>query len=106
MSYFDPQKMAVYRLAREHNRTIHALLKGAHTKGFSDLVSQLRRAATSIAANLLEAFGDYRAGVRLHYLQIAKASTWECWAHCDSMVDYELVKDPAVERFASSKPKA
>jgi hypothetical protein len=38
MARFDPEKMAVYRLARQHSRAVHALLEGADTRGFADLV--------------------------------------------------------------------
>jgi four helix bundle protein len=91
MARFDPEKMAVYRLARQHNRAVHALITTADTRGFADLVAQLRRSCTSIPANVLEAAGEWRSGKRLHYFMIAKGSTWESWAHTDSMVDFGLV---------------
>jgi four helix bundle protein len=97
MARFVPEKMAVYRLAREHNRAIRALLMSAETRGFADLVIQLRRSASSIPANLLEAAGEWRQGKRLNYLMIAKGSTWECWAHTDSMVDFGLVPESAIK---------
>jgi hypothetical protein len=63
MARFDPEKMAVYRLARQHNRAVHALLEAADTRGFADLVSQLRSSAISIPANLLEAAGEWRSAI-------------------------------------------
>ena len=96
MAQFDPEKMAVYRLARQHNRAVHALLETANTRGFAELVGQLRSSSISIPANLLEAAGEWRPGKRLHYLMIAKGSTWESWAHIDSMVDFGLVRKSAI----------
>lgn len=96
MARFDPEKMALYRMARRHTRAVHALIKDANTRGHADLVNQLRRAAASIPANVLEAAGEWRPGKRLNYLMIAKGSTWECWAHTDSMVDCRLVSDDAI----------
>jgi four helix bundle protein len=96
MARFDPEKMAVYRLARQHSRAVRALLRMADTRGFADLVGQLRSSSTSIPANLLEAAGEWRPGKRLHYLMIAKGSTWESWAHTDSMVDFGLVRESAI----------
>ncbi|MGQ0561777.1 MAG: four helix bundle protein [Gemmatimonadota bacterium] len=93
---FDPDKLAVYRLARRHSRAVHALIKVANTRGFSDLVNQLRRSTASIPANLLEAFGEWRPGKRLHYLMIAKGSAWESWAHVDTMIDFELIPEAAI----------
>jgi four helix bundle protein len=66
--------------------------QGANTRGFGDLVSQLRDSTASMPANILEAGGEWRPGKRLHYLMIAKGSTWESWAHVDTMVDFEIVK--------------
>jgi four helix bundle protein len=84
--------MAVYRLAREHSRAVCSLIHRAKVRGYADLVSQLRRSAASIPANILEATGEWRQRKRLHYLMIAKGSTWECWAHSDSMVDFDLAR--------------
>lgn len=76
MAYFDPEKMAV--------------------RGFVDLVDQIRRSATSITANVLEAGGEWRPGKRAHYFMIAKGSAWETWAHTDSFVDVGLIPEPEV----------
>jgi four helix bundle protein len=96
MAQFDPEKMAVYRLAREHNRAVRTMLRGARTTGFSDLVNQLYRSAASIPANVLEAMGEWRPGKRLNYLMIAKGSTWESWAHTDTLVDFGIVPASAI----------
>src|SRR5688572_9311887 len=96
MGLFEPDRLAVYRLAREHNRAVHRLLKCVKVRGFSDLISQLRRSCASIPANVLESTGEWRPGKRLHYLMIAKGSTWESWAHVDTLVDFELVPEAAI----------
>ena len=96
MARFDPEKMAVYRLARVHSRAVDALIKAANTRGFADLIGQLRRSTASIPANILESAGEWRTGKRVHYLMIAKGSTWESWAHTDSMVDFGLVPKAAI----------
>jgi four helix bundle protein len=96
MGRFDPERMAVYRLARQHSRAVHALLETADRHGFSDLVNQLRRSTASIPANVLESAGEWRTRKRLHYLMIAKGSTWESWAHTDSLVDFGVVRKTAI----------
>ncbi|HSH45862.1 MAG TPA: four helix bundle protein [Longimicrobiales bacterium] len=96
MAYFDPEKMAVYRLARRHTRAVHTLIAGADTRGFADLVNQLRRAAASVTANVLEAGGEWRPRRQAHYFMIAKGSIWECWAHIDTFVDFELLEREAI----------
>jgi four helix bundle protein len=96
MAHFDPNKMAVYRLARQHSREVHRLIQNARTRGHADLVGQLRGSTASIPANVLEASGEWRPGKRLNYLMIAKGSTWESWAHVDTMVDFELIREVAI----------
>jgi four helix bundle protein len=90
---FDPEKMAAYRVARQHSRAIRGLLERADLRGYGDLAVQLRRSTASIPANLLEATGEWRDGKRLNYLMIAKGSTWESWAHTDTLVDFGLVEE-------------
>jgi four helix bundle protein len=96
MATFDPERMAVYRLARQHTRAVRVLLGKADLRGFSDLANQLRESTVSIPANILEAAGEWRPKKRMHYLMIAKGSTWESWAHTDSMVDFQLVSEAAI----------
>ena len=94
---FDAEKMAVYRLAREHTRAVHALLEAADTRGHSGLVRQLRESTASVPANILEAKGEWRPGKQAHYLMIAKGSIMESWAHTDSVVDFGLIEETAAE---------
>lgn len=96
VALFDPEKVALYRLARRHTRAVHRLIRHAQTRGHADLIDHLRRSAASIPANVLEAMGDSRPGKRLNYLMIARGSTWECWAHTDAMVDCGLVPATAI----------
>lgn len=97
MANFDPEKMAVYRLARLHSRAVCRLIEAADAHGFADLINQLRRSTASVPANILEATGEWRPGKRVSYLRIAKGSIWECWSHTDSMVDFGLVPAPAID---------
>ena len=97
MALFDPEKLAVYRLARAHTRAVHELIRRANTRGFGDVVNQLRRCTSSIPANVLEAMGEWRPGKRVHYLSIAKGSTWEAWAHTDCMIDFGMVQPLAIQ---------
>jgi four helix bundle protein len=96
MARFDPEKIAVYRLARQHTRAVRDLIASTNTRGFADLVGQLRQSTASIPANVLEATGEWRPGKRLNYLMIAKGSAFECWAHVDTMVDLGLVTNDAI----------
>ncbi len=90
-SRYDPERLPAYRLAREHTRAIRALLEKADTRGFSDLVNQIRRSMASIPGNIKEGFGEESPGQKAHYYGIAKGSVSETWGHIDTLVDFGCV---------------
>jgi len=92
-SRYDPERLPAYRLAREHTRAIKALLDKADTRGFSDLVNQIRRSTASIPGNIKEGFGEESPGQKAHYYGIAKGSVSETWGHIDTLVDFGCVPE-------------
>lgn len=80
---YDPERLAVYRLARRHTRAVGEVLRKANTHGFGDLVDDLRRTAKSITANIKEGYGEHRPGKKVNFYQIAKGSVTEAWGHTD-----------------------
>jgi four helix bundle protein len=94
---FDPEKMAVYRLAREHTRAVRAFLAAADTRGYGGLVKQLRESTGSVPANILEGNGAWTPADRAHYFRISRGSLMESWAHSDTMVDFGLIGGDAPE---------
>jgi four helix bundle protein len=97
MAKFDPDRIAAYRLAREHTREVHKLIARAKTRGHADLIKQYRKAAASVSANILEGIGDARPAKRLNYFMVAKGSAYESWAHTDSLLDLGLVQESAIQ---------
>lgn len=90
---YDPERLAVYRLARRHSRGVRDLLGNARTRGFAELVDNLRRATTSVTANIKEGYGEHRPAKKANYYQIAKGSVTEAWGHVDSLVDWGLIHE-------------
>lgn len=93
---YDPEDLAVYRLARRHTRVIAGLLKTADTRGYGEQVDNLRRAAASIPSNIKEGYGEYRPRKKAHYYQIAKASVTEAWGSLDNLVDFGCIEPAAI----------
>jgi four helix bundle protein len=96
---YEPERLGVYRLAREHTRLTVALLSGARTRGYAALVDELRRCAISIPANVKEGYGDHRPKRKAHFYYLAKASVTEAWAHVDTLVDLGLVRPADIEEI-------
>lgn len=94
---YDPERLAVYRLARRHSRAVRDLLAKADTRGFGELVDNLRRSTTSIPANIKEGYGEHRPAKKANFYQIAKGSVTEAWGHTDSLVDWGLIAPHDIE---------
>lgn len=94
---YDPERLAVYRIARRHSRAARDLLAKTDTRGFGELVDNFKRSVTSIPANIKEGYGEHRTAKKANYYQIAKASVTEAWGHTDSLVDWGLVGPGEIE---------
>ncbi|MDX1674778.1 MAG: four helix bundle protein [Longimicrobiales bacterium] len=89
---FDPEQLPAYRLARRHTRAVRALLEKADTRGYSDLVNQIRRSAASITGNIREGYGEESPGRKAQYYGFAKGSVAETWGHVDNLVDFGCIE--------------
>ena len=83
-SWFDHEKLDVYREAIALNAWLTTLLDGAVRAG--DLKDQLERASSSIALNIAEGNGKYAPKDRCRFFDIAHGSTLECAAALDVLV--------------------
>jgi four helix bundle protein len=83
-SWFDHEKLEVYREAVAFTAWISALLEGAVRTG--DVKDQLDQASTSIPLNIAEGNGKYTPKDRCRYFDIAHGSALECAAGLDVMV--------------------
>ncbi|MGB7207276.1 MAG: four helix bundle protein [Pyrinomonadaceae bacterium] len=75
------EDIVAWQKAREPNRLIYKITtEGNFSKDF-DLRSQIRRASTSIMANIAEGFGRRSDNEFANFLNIAHASTYEVQSH-------------------------
>ncbi len=91
MSAFDFQKLDVYKAAIEFIVVSHALIDRL-PRGRAYLADQLRRAATSVAANIAEGAGERARDEKARIYRIARRSAFECAALLDVM-DAEHIGD-------------
>jgi len=76
------EKLEVYEKALELVEEVHSATD-ISSQGYGHIVSQLRRAATSIPLNIAEGFGRFNEGEKRRFYQIARASCYECVAALD-----------------------
>ncbi len=69
-------KLDVWKRACRFSSDIFNLVDGCSSYGFKD---QLGRSALSVASNIAEGYGRESIKERIHFLRIAKASSYEAW---------------------------
>jgi four helix bundle protein len=72
----DFERLDVYRAAREFNRCVEDLVT-RHLRRQSDLADQLRRASSSILANIAEGAGEYSVKEKARFYRMARRSATE-----------------------------
>jgi len=83
-SWFDHEKLEVYREAISFVAWLCALLEG--TVRIGDVKDQLDRASTSLPLNIAEGNGKYAPKDRCRFFDIAHGSALECAAGLDILV--------------------
>ena len=95
---FDHEKLDVYAASLQLAVASFEIADALPT-GYGPLADQLRRAATSVAANIAEACGRFPGKERTRFMAIARGSATECGALidlCQLKVPHRLT--PAAKR--------
>ncbi len=95
---FCHEKLEVYQKSVEFLKEVISVIR-LLPNGNSDIVNQLRRAATSISLNIAEGAGKTGVADKKRYYSIARGSTLECAAIFDllkawNLVDQSVLKTP------------
>ena len=91
--------LRVWREAHQVRLAIYRITRGFPPDERYDLVSQMRRAAVSIAANIAEGFGRWAPRDRARFLEMSKSSAQEVIDYLILSEDLSYMKpDPALER--------
>jgi four helix bundle protein len=77
MSYEDFTEMPVWRMAFGLILEIYKVTKGFPSDERLGLISDMRRAANSIAHNIAEGFGRYEAKDKTRFYKVARGSAYE-----------------------------
>lgn len=99
----DFQKLRVWHEARALARRVHEVTGGAHRGQLHQFaqVSQIRRAALSIGANIAEGAAHQSPREFARFLQIALASSTEVEHHAILGVDIGLLRREAADEIVS-----
>lgn len=99
---FSFEKLDVYQKARELIKDIYLLQNNFPKEERYALGDQIRRAATSIAANLAEGSGRQSMKEKVHYVEIAFGSMTEVYCELQTACDLGYIKE---EQLDALKPQ-
>ena len=92
MSYFDHERLDVYRAATDFVVFIEQVVEN-FPKGRAYLTDQLRRAGSSIPLNIAEGAGEYASHEKNRFYRIAKRSATECASIFDVCRSLNLIQE-------------
>jgi four helix bundle protein len=95
----DFDELEVYRLATDLACWIYELTAKLPESERYNLISQLRRAATSVSANIAEGFGRYHYKENIQYCRMARGSLSETKSHLILCLRLGFVDKPKYDEF-------
>ena len=94
---FSFEGLKVYQLARELVKDVYLLQNTFPKEERYALGDQVRRAATSITANLAEGSGRESIKEKIHFIEIAFGSMTEVFCELQTACDLEYIKESQLE---------
>jgi four helix bundle protein len=98
----DFQNLRVWHSARSLARRVHEVTGGVRPRRFAGQVSQLRRAALSIGANIAEGAAHSSPREFARFLQMALASGAEVEHHAFVAVDIDMLQSATADELVKS----
>ena len=100
MSYhiYSFEKLEVYQLARKLRVKVRNISKDFPVNERYELISQIRRAADSIGANLAEGSGRASNFDQAHFTNIAYSSSLEVIDHLNTAIDMNYIDKELYEK--------
>jgi len=99
---FSFEGLRVYQIARQLVKDIYLLQNEFPKEERYALGDQVRRAATSITANLAEGSGRHSVREKIHFIEIAFGSMTEVFCELQTATDLDYIK---AEQFDSLRPQ-
>ncbi len=91
MAYERFEDLEVWQEARRFRQEVFTLAKKFPDEEIYVLTSQIRRAAISITANIVEGYGRFHIQENIQYCRIARSSLNECLDHLYCALDCKYI---------------
>ncbi|KKR51381.1 MAG: S23 ribosomal protein [Candidatus Curtissbacteria bacterium GW2011_GWA1_40_16] len=87
----DFKKLKIWQNAHELMLRVYELTNTFPKEETFNLTSQIRRAATSVSANIAEAQGRYHDAETIHFIYNARGSAEEVRSHLTACIDLDYI---------------
>ena len=94
---FSFENLRVYKMARQLVRDVYLLQNQFPKEERYALGDQIRRAATSITANLAEGSGRQSQKEKIHFIEIAFGSMTEVFCELQTACDLQYIKEEQLD---------
>lgn len=102
---FRFEQLEIWQLAISYTNHVYAITKRFPARETYSLVDQLRRSASSVAANIAEGSGSSSQKDFAHYLDIAIKSTYETVSHVRIAKDQGYLSDKELDELYEEADK-
>jgi len=85
------ETLEIYRLAKELAVNIYEITKDYPKEEMFGLISQTRRCASSVGANISEGYGRYHYNDEVRFDYIARGSLFELQFHIDLAKEFDYI---------------
>lgn len=92
MSYFEHERLDVYKAAKLFALAMDGIAEGIRNRRFH-LADQLFRASSSILFNIAEGAGEQSSGEKSRFYRIARRSATECASILEICYDLKLIEE-------------
>ncbi len=93
------EDLLVWQKARELTKIIYKTTEAYPSSEKTNLISQLRRATTSVCANIAEGFGRYHSQESIQFYRTARGSLAEIKSHLYISLDQGYITDKELKRL-------
>ena len=101
-SAFRFEKLEVWQLARQLNRSVYHATSGFPKSEQFGLTAQVRRASVSVSSNIAEGSGRNSDADFSHFLEIAYGSLMEVVSQCYLALDENYLDQPTLDSIATN----
>ncbi|MBI2595955.1 four helix bundle protein [Candidatus Daviesbacteria bacterium] len=93
------EDLKVWQESRLLNKEVYKVTQNFPIQEKNNLISQLRRASSSVCANIAEGFGRYHPQESIQFYQMARGSILEIKSHLYLSLDQQYINQTTIDNL-------